>query len=156
MDHRSLKHLFKKKDVNLRKRRWLELLIEYDITILYHTRKTNVVEDALSRKTESMGTLAFILAGEMPLAMDVQALANMFAHQYDPHLLDLKYTVHRGGSNEVSIDDDGVLLLQGWICVPNVDGLRELIFEEAHSLQYSINPSAAKMDDWFGFGKVLE
>ncbi|XP_070009632.1 uncharacterized protein [Nicotiana sylvestris] len=58
--HRSLQHLFKQKDLNLRQQRWLELLKDYDITIMYHSRKANVVVDALSRKAESMGSLAFI------------------------------------------------------------------------------------------------
>ncbi|WP_157998481.1 hypothetical protein, partial [Desulfosporosinus sp. OT] len=58
-DHRSLQHLFKQKDLNLRQRRWLELLKDYDITILYHPEKANVVADALSRKAVSMRSLAY-------------------------------------------------------------------------------------------------
>ncbi|XP_070046850.1 uncharacterized protein [Nicotiana tomentosiformis] len=77
-DHRSLQHLFKQKVLNLRKQRWLELLKDYDITILYHPENANVVADALSRKRKSMGSLAFIPIGERPLEMDVQALANRF------------------------------------------------------------------------------
>jgi len=77
-DHRSLQHLFKQKDLNLMQRRWLELLKDYDITILYHPGKANVVADALSRKAMSMGSLAYILVGERPFAVDVQALANRF------------------------------------------------------------------------------
>ncbi|XP_070014665.1 uncharacterized protein [Nicotiana sylvestris] len=66
--------------------------------------------------------------------------------QYDdPHLLVLKDKVHHGDARDVTIGDDGVLWMQGQICVPNVDGLRELILEEAHSSQYSIHPSNAKM-----------
>ncbi|XP_070023108.1 uncharacterized protein [Nicotiana sylvestris] len=49
-DHLSPQHLFKQKDINLRQCRWLELLKDYDITILYHLGKANVVIDALSRK----------------------------------------------------------------------------------------------------------
>ncbi|XP_070005710.1 uncharacterized protein [Nicotiana sylvestris] len=64
------------RDHNLRYRRWLELLKDYDITILYHPGKANVVADALIRKVESMGSLAFILAAERPLALDIQFLAN--------------------------------------------------------------------------------
>ncbi|XP_070035568.1 uncharacterized protein [Nicotiana tomentosiformis] len=67
-DHRSLQQLFKQRDLNLRQRRWLELLKDYDITILYHPGKVNVVADSLSRKAESMGSLAFISAEERPLA----------------------------------------------------------------------------------------
>ncbi|XP_070054904.1 uncharacterized protein [Nicotiana tomentosiformis] len=57
-------------------RRWLELLKDYDITILYHPGKANVVADALSRKAESMGSLAFISAEERPLALDIQSFTN--------------------------------------------------------------------------------
>ena len=47
-DHRSLQYVFTQKDLNLRQRRWMELLKDYDITILYHPGKENVVADALS------------------------------------------------------------------------------------------------------------
>nr|XP_033514048.1 uncharacterized protein LOC117278694 [Nicotiana tomentosiformis] len=63
----------------------------------------------------------------------------------DPHLLVLKDMVHHGGTKEVTVGDDGVWQLQGQICVPDVDGLRELILDEAHRSQYSIHPSATKM-----------
>lgn len=41
-NHRSLQHLFKKKDLNLRQIRWLELLKDYEITSLYHPSKANI------------------------------------------------------------------------------------------------------------------
>ncbi|XP_070040015.1 uncharacterized protein [Nicotiana tomentosiformis] len=135
-DHRSLQHLFKQMDLILRHRRWLKLLKDYDITILYHLGKANVVVDALSRKAVSMGSLAFLHIGERPLAVDVQALANRFMRldisepsrvlacmvsrsyffyrirerQYnDPHLLVLKDRVQHGDARDVTIGDDGVL-----------------------------------------------
>ena len=49
-DHKSLKYLLTQKDLNLRQRRWLELLKDYDCIIYYHPGKANVVADALSRK----------------------------------------------------------------------------------------------------------
>ena len=55
--HRSLQYIFSQRDLNLRQRRWLELLKDYDVTILYHLGKANVVADALSSKTPSMGSL---------------------------------------------------------------------------------------------------
>ena len=53
-DRRSLQYVFTQKDLNLRQRRWMVLLKDYDITILYHPGKANVVADAISRKAGSM------------------------------------------------------------------------------------------------------
>ncbi|XP_070012914.1 uncharacterized protein [Nicotiana sylvestris] len=106
------------------------------------------------------------------MAMDVQALASQFVRldlsepirvlacvvsrfslfdrirerQYDdPHLLVLWDTVQHGDARNVTIGDDWVLRMQGRICVPDVDDIRELILTEAHSSRYSIHPGAAKM-----------
>ncbi|XP_070028875.1 uncharacterized protein [Nicotiana sylvestris] len=107
--------------------------MDYDITILHHLGKANVVADALSRKTMSMGRLAYIPVGERPLAVDVQTLANRFVRldisepsqvlafvvsrsslydrirerQYDdPHLLVLKDRVWHDDARDVTIGDD--------------------------------------------------
>ena len=50
-DHKSLKYIFTQPDLNLRQRRWLEFINDYDVGINYHPRKANVVADALSRKS---------------------------------------------------------------------------------------------------------
>ncbi|XP_070036218.1 uncharacterized protein [Nicotiana tomentosiformis] len=115
---------------------WIELLKYYDITIIYHPGKANVVADALSKKAESMGILAFISVKERPLALDIQSLANRLvrldisepsrvlicvvaqsslleqikARQFeDPHLLVLRKMILQGGAKEVIISEDGVL-----------------------------------------------
>ncbi|GJW75020.1 putative reverse transcriptase domain-containing protein [Tanacetum coccineum] len=49
-DHKSLQHILDQKELNMMKRRWLELLSDYDCEICYHPGKANVVADALSRK----------------------------------------------------------------------------------------------------------
>ncbi|GJS48775.1 putative reverse transcriptase domain-containing protein [Tanacetum coccineum] len=49
-DHKSLQHILDQKELNMRQRRWLELLSDYDCDIRYHSGKANVVADALSRK----------------------------------------------------------------------------------------------------------
>lgn len=49
-DHKSLKYLFSQKKLNMRQRRWMELIKDYDFTLEYHPGKANVVADALSRQ----------------------------------------------------------------------------------------------------------
>ncbi|GKF94923.1 putative reverse transcriptase domain-containing protein, partial [Tanacetum coccineum] len=49
-DHKSLQHILDQKELNMRQRRWLELLRDYDCEIRYHLGKANVVADALSQK----------------------------------------------------------------------------------------------------------
>ncbi|GJX51920.1 putative reverse transcriptase domain-containing protein [Tanacetum coccineum] len=49
-DHKRLQHILDQKELNIRQRRWLELLSDYDCEIRYHPGKSNVVADALSRK----------------------------------------------------------------------------------------------------------
>ncbi|KAL8104850.1 hypothetical protein AgCh_028861 [Apium graveolens] len=49
-DQKSLKYIFTQKDLNMRQRRWLELIKDYNCSINYHPGKANVVVDALSRK----------------------------------------------------------------------------------------------------------
>ncbi|GJT94565.1 putative reverse transcriptase domain-containing protein, partial [Tanacetum coccineum] len=51
-DHKSLQHILRQKELNMRQRRWLELLADYDCEICYHLGKENVVADALSRKKQ--------------------------------------------------------------------------------------------------------
>ena len=67
-NHKSLKYLFIQKELNLRQRRWMELLKDYDCTIDYHPSKANVVADALSRK--STDSLAYMQTIQLPLMVE--------------------------------------------------------------------------------------
>ncbi|GKD26383.1 putative reverse transcriptase domain-containing protein [Tanacetum coccineum] len=49
-DHKRLQHILDQKELNMRQRRWLELLADYDCETRYHPGKANVLADALSRK----------------------------------------------------------------------------------------------------------
>ena len=51
-DHISLKYLFSQKELNLRQRRYMKFLKDYDCTLKYHPEKVNVMADALSRMAQ--------------------------------------------------------------------------------------------------------
>ncbi|GKB29030.1 putative reverse transcriptase domain-containing protein [Tanacetum coccineum] len=53
-DHKSLQHILDQKELNIRQRRWLEMLSDYDCELRYHPGKANVVADALSRKSRML------------------------------------------------------------------------------------------------------
>ena len=52
-DHKSFQYVFTRNELNLRQRRWFELLKDYDMSILYTPDKANMVADTLSRMTMS-------------------------------------------------------------------------------------------------------
>jgi hypothetical protein len=64
-DHKSLKYIFTQKDLNLRQRRWLELIKDYDLEIHYHPGKANLVVDALSRKEHVHAAIVSQLPDEL-------------------------------------------------------------------------------------------
>ncbi|KAH0669267.1 hypothetical protein KY285_023426 [Solanum tuberosum] len=130
-DHKSLQYVFIQKELNLKQKRWLELLKDYDMSILYHPGKANVVVDALSRL--SMGSTTYV---------DVRSEGKA---RQDPILLDLKENVQKQRVLAFEQGGDGVLKYQGKLCVPMVDELRERIIEETHSSSYSIRPGSTKM-----------
>ena len=72
-DHKSLQYVFTQNKLNLRQRRCLELLKDYDMSVLYHTRKDNVIEDALSRV--SMGSVTRVVYDKKQLVKEVYRLA---------------------------------------------------------------------------------
>ena len=74
-DHKSLQYIFKQKDLNLRQRRWLELLKDYDIDMLYHPGKANVVADALCRKP--IVGISGQLAEKQDIVKDLHQLASL-------------------------------------------------------------------------------
>ena len=71
-DHKSLKYIFTQKELNMRQRRWLELIKDYDLDIQYHEGKANVVADALSRKAQH-GVNSLVVADE--LCRDMERLS---------------------------------------------------------------------------------
>jgi hypothetical protein len=64
-DHKGLKHIFTQLNLNLRQRRWFELIKDYDLGINYNPRKANVVADALSRRSH----VSQLVVDSMPLEL---------------------------------------------------------------------------------------
>nr|GEX08954.1 reverse transcriptase domain-containing protein [Tanacetum cinerariifolium] len=74
IDHKSLQHILDQKELNMRQRRWLELLSDYDCEICYHLGKANVVGDALSRKERNKPLRVRALVLTIGLNLPVQIL----------------------------------------------------------------------------------
>jgi hypothetical protein len=129
-DHKSLKYIFSQKELNMRQRRWIELIEYYDLGIHYHPGKVNVVADALSREPCSLNAL---LKTSQPALCE--ELANL---EVRPTLFDQIKGAQKGhesiegikrrmGQEEVprfSIDPEGVLWYNGRLCVPNFEELK--------------------------------
>ena len=71
-DHKSLQYLFTQKELNMRQRRWIELIKDYECTIEYHPRKANVVADALSRRP--MSSLSHVRVVHLPRLIELRSL----------------------------------------------------------------------------------
>ena len=68
-DHTSLKYIFTQRNLNMRQRRWMEYLEDYDFILHYHLGKANVMADALYRK--SRGVLASVASQEWQMRENV-------------------------------------------------------------------------------------
>lgn len=72
-DHKILHYVFSQKDLNIHQIRWLELLKNYDISVLYYLGNANVVADTLSRF--SMHSVAHVESEKKKLVQEVHHLA---------------------------------------------------------------------------------
>nr|GEV96291.1 putative reverse transcriptase domain-containing protein [Tanacetum cinerariifolium] len=136
------------KELNLRQQRWLELLSDYDGDIRYHSRKANVVADALSRK-------------ERDKTLRVQALVMTISLNLPKQILEAQIEALKpknlkkedmGGMIKMDIPKermepraDGTLCLNGRSWIPCYGDLRSMIMHESYKSKYSIHPVSEKM-----------
>ena len=152
-DHKSLKYLLTQKDLNLRQHRWLELLKDYDCIINYHPEKTNIVADALSRKTISALTLKdydWRLAPDGALLARLNVIPDLRqmivnAQKNDAKLQELAQLFSIGGKTDFTIDGNGGLLYKNRLCVPNDMELKKKILYESHNTVFTMHPGSNKM-----------
>ncbi|WVZ74858.1 hypothetical protein U9M48_022982 [Paspalum notatum var. saurae] len=163
-DHKSLKYIFTQPELNMRQRRWLELIKDYDLEIHYHPGKANVVADALSRRAhcnviEARPT-ARVICWEMDeIEMPTEQLVELYSLIIEPTIKDLVIVAQkqdpgmahiREGIDEekkacFTLDDQGVLWFNNRLVVPKDMELRKKIPDEAHTSVLTMHPGSNKM-----------
>ncbi|GJU34923.1 putative reverse transcriptase domain-containing protein [Tanacetum coccineum] len=142
-DHKSLQYILDQKELNMRQRRWIELLSDYDCEIRYHPGKANVVADALSRKVREkplrvrslvMSTYTDLSERILKAQLEAVKQENVKAENLG-RLLKPIFEIH----------SDGIRYFENHVWLPLFGGLRDLIMHESHKSKYSIHPGSDKM-----------
>nr|GFA82686.1 putative reverse transcriptase domain-containing protein [Tanacetum cinerariifolium] len=123
-DHKSLQYILDQKELNMRQRRWLELLSNYDCDIHYHPGKANVVADTLSKKER-----------EPPLR--VRALVMTIGLDLPRQNLNALNISKRTGEHQEG------RCWRSWL--PCYSNLQTMIIHESHKSKYSIHPGSDKI-----------
>ncbi|GJY89805.1 putative reverse transcriptase domain-containing protein [Tanacetum coccineum] len=147
-DHKSLQHILDQKELNMRQRRWLELLSDYDCDIRYHPGKANVVADALSRKERieplRVRALVMTIGLDLPkriLEAQIEALKPENLENEDVGGM-IRKDIPK---EKLEPRADGTLCLHGRSWLPCYGDLRSVIMHESHKSKYSIHPGSEKM-----------
>jgi hypothetical protein len=165
-DHKSLKYIFTQADLNMRQRRWLELIKDYDLEVHYHPGKANVVAGALSRKAQcncltidskviswcdelrklnmevvSPGTLDYISIEPTLQEQIIMAQSSDKGVQIIKKMLNQKVDKYKCFCQ----DSKGILWFKDRLVVPKNPELREKILDEAHLSKFSMHSGSNKM-----------
>ncbi|GJZ05047.1 putative reverse transcriptase domain-containing protein [Tanacetum coccineum] len=153
-DHKSLQHILNQKELNMRQRRWLELLSDYDCDIRYHPGKANVVADALSRKEREPPLRVRALVMTISLDLPKQILnaqtearkpENIKNEDVGGMLIENAKYPEAIRMEKLEPRTDGTLCLNGRSWLPCYGDLRTVIMHESHKSKYSIHPGSEKM-----------
>ncbi|GJT31124.1 retrotransposon protein, putative, ty3-gypsy subclass [Tanacetum coccineum] len=153
-DHKSLQHILNQKELNMRQRRWLELLSDYDCEIRYHPGKANVVADALSRKEREpplrVRALVMTIGLNLPKQiLDAQTEArkpeNIKNEDVRGMLVENSKDPEKFRTEKLEPRVDGTLCFNGRSWLPCYGDLRIVIMHESHKSKYSIHPGSDQM-----------
>nr|GEZ52141.1 putative reverse transcriptase domain-containing protein [Tanacetum cinerariifolium] len=147
-DHKSLQHILDQKELNMRQRRWLEFLSDYDCDIRYHPGKANVVADALSRKERSrpLRVRALVITMGLNLPKKILEAQTEALKPENLNAEDVRGMLRKDLPKEkLEPRTDGTLCLNNRSWVPCFGGLRNLIMHKSHKSKYSIHPGSDKM-----------
>ncbi|GKD59223.1 putative reverse transcriptase domain-containing protein, partial [Tanacetum coccineum] len=140
--------------MNMRQRRWLELLSDYDCEIRYHLGKANLVADALSRKERSKPLRVRALVMTISLDLPKQILnaqtearkpENIKNEDVGGMLVENSKDPEKCRMKKLEPRADGTLCFNGRSWLPCYGNLRTVIMHESHKSKYSIHPGSDKM-----------
>nr|GEX72643.1 putative reverse transcriptase domain-containing protein [Tanacetum cinerariifolium] len=141
-DHKSLQYILDQKELNMRQRRWIELLSDCDCKIRYHPGKGNVVADALSQKDKEplrVRSLVMTVHTNIPeKILEAQTEAMKEENVKAENLGRLLKPIFEIRSN-------GIWSFKGRLWLSLFGGIRDMIMHESHKSKYSIHPGSDKM-----------
>nr|GEW34890.1 putative reverse transcriptase domain-containing protein [Tanacetum cinerariifolium] len=142
IDHKSLQHILRQKELNIRQRRWLELLVYYDCEICYHLGKANIMANALSQKKQikPLQVRALILTVHPKLPSQILEAQNEALKEEN-----VKNKNLRGMDKSFEIRPNGTSCIKNGSWLPLFGSLRDLIMHESHKSKYSIHLDSDKM-----------
>nr|GEU72116.1 putative reverse transcriptase domain-containing protein [Tanacetum cinerariifolium] len=150
-DHKSLQHILDQKELNMRQRRWLKLLSDYDCDIHYHPGKANVVADALSRKKQDKPLQVRALVISISLNLPKQILEAQIEALKPENLKkeDVGGMIRTDISKErLEPRANGTLCLNSKSWLPYYGDLRSVIMHESHKSKSKPN-TKGHQDYWY-------
>ncbi|GJU71800.1 putative reverse transcriptase domain-containing protein [Tanacetum coccineum] len=136
-DHKSLQYILNQKELNLRQRRWIELLSDYDCEIRYHPGKGNVVADALSRKERDkpLRVRALMMTVHNNLPKQIREAQKEAMKRKNVRAENLGRLI----KPIFEFRPDGTRCFGNRVWLPRYGGLRDLVMHESHKSKYSIH-----------------